>query len=249
MKNQFFLFIDESGTSSLKNVDPNFPILVLTGLLISEKSYRDLVSDIDTLKRKYFGEKQIVLHRRDMRKYENGFEIFFDDNTKRRFYNDLNKILSESNYTLISSAIDKNKHIEHYGKLANDPYQMALSFVLERAIMETDTSHNGARVEVYIESRGRREDKNISERYNQLLYRGSYTISKQRFLNRFSEDIKIRKKSDGIVGIEIADLCAYPIARYLLNSNEMNPAFDVIRNRIRNHNGNMFGYGIKIFPK
>lgn len=177
--NEYLLFLDESGTSSLKNIDPNFPVLVLTGLLLSCKEYKALIDRSNQLKQKYFPGKQVVLHRRDMRKYERGFEIFFDDNIKRKFYNDLNKILSDIDYKLVTSAIDKEKHIKQYGKLADDPYQIALTFILERVIFEAE--EKDANVHVYIESRGKKEDKIILNRYDKLIHRGSYQVSSNRF--------------------------------------------------------------------
>lgn len=243
----YLLFIDESGTSSLKNVDPNFPILVLTGLLISKSDYEDMVAEVTKLKQKYFPGKQVVLHRRDMRKYERGFEIFFDDKIKKNFYIDLNKILAQSDYVLISAGIDKERHIKEYGKLASDPYRIALSFMLERTVMETD-SRGAVTVDVFIESRGKKEDRVVAERFNQLLYSGSSQITSDRFLQRFSKKLSINKKEDGVIGIEMADLCVYPIARHLLNKNEPNPAFDVIFPKIRSRKGQIEGYGIKMFP-
>jgi len=243
----YLLFIDESGTSSLKNVDPNFPILVLTGLLISKSNYEDMVKEVNKLKKKYFPDKQVVLHRRDMRKYERGFEIFFDDKVKKSFYIDLNRILTKSDYMLISTGIDKEKYIREYGKLANDPYRIALSFMLERTVMETD-SRAAVTIDVFIESRGKKEDRTVAERFNQLLYSGSSQIASARFLQRFSKKLNIHKKEDGVIGIEMADLCVYPIAKHLLNNNEPNPAFDVILPKIRNRKGQIEGYGIKILP-
>lgn len=245
---KYFLFFDESGTSSLKSIDPSFPVLALTGLLISEPNYIALQADIVRLKSRYFPGKHVVLHRRDMRKYERGFEIFFDDNVKRRFYNDLNKILADANYMLVSSAIDKQGHIEQYGKLADDPYEIALTFVMERVVFEADAK-SITEIEVHIESRGKKEDRIVSSRYNQILYRGSYNVSVDRFQRIFSQEIQQQKKADGEIGIEIADLCAYPIARHVLNNNEPNPAFDVIKPKIRSSSrGEVTGYGIKIFP-
>jgi hypothetical protein len=245
---EYYIFLDESGTSSLKNIDPLFPVLVLTGLLISRDEYGVLIDRISQLKQTFFPGKQVVLHRRDMRKHEKGFEILFDDDVKRRFYHDLNQILSDVDYKLISSAIDKERHIENYGKLANDPYQIALTFVLERALFEAD--ERNARIQPYIESRGKKEDKIVAARYNELIHRGSHQVSTERFLNRFSTDIMLRKKENGEIGIEIADLCAYPIARYVLNNNEPNLAFDVIRSKIRSSSsGSIIGYGVKIFPE
>jgi len=242
------LFLDESGTSDLTNIDPSFPVLALTGLLITDESYEKLKAQVAGLKTKYFPGKSVVLHRRDMRKYERGFEIFFDDNIKRNFYNDLNSILTEADYTLISSVIDKKRHIEQYGKLADDPYEIALTFIMERALFEADELHaDNARV--FIESRGKREDTIIAKRYNTILYRGSQTDS-ARFRRLFDTNLGVRHKTDYEIGIEIADLCAYPIAKYVLNNNEPNLPFDIIKPKLRaNSRGDVVGYGIKIFPK
>ena len=84
---KYLLFLDESGDHGLKTIDPSFPVFVLTGVLFSEDSYQAVCEKIDEMKREFFaGSTDIILHRRDMRKYEHGFEIFFDDDIKRRFY-------------------------------------------------------------------------------------------------------------------------------------------------------------------
>lgn len=247
--NNYHLFFDESGTSSLKNIDPNFPILVLTGLLISDESYEILKEKIAKLKEKYFPNKKVVLHRRDMRKYERGFEIFFDDSVKKSFYHDLNKVLSESDYVLISSAIDKIKHIKQYGKLADDPYQIALTFVMERVIFEKSVKDISS-IKTTVESRGRKEDSVIVSRYNQLLYRGSYQVEAVRFRDLFVEDLSVVDKNYGEIGIEITDLCAYPIARHILHNSEPNIAYDIIKSKIRcGPRGQIQGYGVKVFPE
>ena len=246
--NDDYLFLDESGTASLKNVDPEFPVLALTGLLISAADYQILIDRINSLKQKYFPGKTVVLHRRDMRKYENGFEIFFDDNVKRKFYNDLNTILAESNYELISAVIDKARYIATFGKLVGDPYQIALTSILERTLLRVEALPQ-VLVHIYIESRGKKEDKIVMERYNTLLHRGSQDAAPERFLAHFDDNIALRKKSDLEIGIEIADLCAYPIARYVLNNDQANPAFDVIRPKMKHNNsGNVIGFGVWLFP-
>ena len=182
-----------------------------------------------------------------MRKYERGFEIFFDDSVKRKFYNDLNRILADSKYELITSAIDKNRYLEQFGKLTSDPYQIALSFVLERCVLLAEGA--GAEIQAFIESRGKKEDKIVSAQYNTLLHRGSHDVSAERFLLRFDEELVACKKSDMMTGIEIADLCAYPMGRFILNNNEPNPAFDTIRPKMASNNtGNILGFGIKLYP-
>ena len=46
---EYKLFLDESGTASLKNIDPYFPVLVLTGMLISLENYKKLEIEINKL--------------------------------------------------------------------------------------------------------------------------------------------------------------------------------------------------------
>jgi len=48
----------------------------------------------------------------------------------------------------------------------------------------------------------------------------------------------------------VADLVAYPIAKYGFDPKKENPAFEVIKPKFRKSGmGKIFGYGLKIFPK
>jgi len=42
-KMNYYLFLDESGDHGLKNIDPNFPVFVLCGIVISEPDYNSLI--------------------------------------------------------------------------------------------------------------------------------------------------------------------------------------------------------------
>jgi hypothetical protein len=245
---KFYLFLDESGDHGLRTIDEHFPIFVLTGILISEQSYAKVCGEINALKQKFFGTEAIILHRRDMRKYEHGFEIFFDNEVKKRFYQELNAILQAADYKIISSVVDKQKHINLYGKLADDPYEIALTFVLERTIFEADHEHDAAQIHVTIEGRGRKEDSVLAARYNELLYRGTPQVEARRFVAIYQENLDVRVKKDNDCGLQLADLCAYPIARFFLDSNAPNPAYDVIKDKIRRGPKGIIGYGVKVFP-
>jgi hypothetical protein len=48
-----------------------------------------------------------------------------------------------------------------------------------------------------------------------MIHRGSYAADPKRFLNRSDTDLAFRRKTDMETGIELADLCVYPIARYI----------------------------------
>lgn len=63
-----------------------------------------LDAQILELKRTFWGEKKIILHSRDIRKCQNGFEILFDLNVKEQFYTKVNEILGQKEYIPSSAA-------------------------------------------------------------------------------------------------------------------------------------------------
>lgn len=139
---KYYLFLDESGDHGLKRIDENFPIFLLCGILVSEKNYVLIKGEINRLKEKFWKNKEVILHSRDIRKCNNEFQILFDLEIKKEFYKSLNKLISFDNYTIISSSIDKSAFIKRYGKLENDVYEISLSFVLERAVFCLDEFKN-----------------------------------------------------------------------------------------------------------
>ena len=246
---QYHLFMDESGDHSLKSVDSNFPVFVLVGVLVEDGEYVRICSQVDELKRKYFGSTDVILHSRDIRKCNGAFKVLFDLSVKQKFYTELERILSTANYKIVASAINKEKHIERYGRLADDPYEIALTFVLERILFETDGNQEQTSLKVMIEGRGDKEDASLAKRYNEILYRGTGQVTADRLRRTYEEGLIVRKKRDNDCGLQLADLCAYPIARYIMNNNEPNPAFDVIKSKIRSGARGYMGYGIKVFPQ
>lgn len=240
--------MDESGDHSLSKINEDFPIFVLSGLLFEESSYLKIGKAVDLFKAKYFNTKSVILHSRDIRKCDGPFKILFDLDLKKRFYIDLDNLLKTADFKIITSAIIKNKHIAKYGKLADDPYEISLTFVLERTLFEADDNKNLNSIDVIIEGRGTKEDIQLASRYNELLYRGTGMIMPDRLLNTYSKELIAKKKSDNDNGLQLADLCAYPIARYVLNSDVPNPSFEVIRSKIRKGPKGFMGYGIKLFP-
>lgn len=56
-------------------------------------------------------------------------------------------------------------------------------------------------------------------------------------------------KRENIIGLQVADLCAYPIARHVLNAQEPYIPYQVIANKLyRNNRGKTTGCGLKVFP-
>lgn len=244
---KYHLFIDESGDPSLSSINADFPIFTLLGCLFEDSSYKEICAKITELKKEFFGSEHAILHSRDIRKCEGVFVKLFDLEVKSRFYERLNDILINGKYVVIAVGIKKKEFIERYGKIADDPYELSLSFLLERAVMETDNNNNNT-MHITIESRGKKEDEILQKRYNRLLDKGSGHITPERFKKRF-EKMEFKKKKENDCGLQISDLCAYPVARHIINQNEPYPAYDIVKEKFRKgRDGSVNGYGLKIFP-
>ncbi|MCQ2369490.1 MAG: DUF3800 domain-containing protein [Paludibacteraceae bacterium] len=242
---KYYLFLDECGDQNLVDFDPEFPIFTLCGIVVSDEQLRKLETQIKELKNKFWGEKQIILHSRDIRKCQNGFEILLDLNVKKEFYSCVNQILGQDIYTIICCAILKEPYIRQYGKL-NDVYALSLSFIMERTVFFLDSlKQESIELNTIIERRGKKEDNALLAYYNQLMDKGTYWVESSR-IKKYFKTFEPKYKSENVTGLQIADLIAYPITRYILNKDAVNYAYDVIKDNIYTDNGKV--YGLKVFP-
>ncbi len=242
----YYLFLDESGDHGLSNIDDNFPIFVLSGILINETDYAALEQEILRIKKQFWGDKKVIFHSRDIRKCEKEFVVLFNENVKKEFYKKINNLISTSSYEIISSAIDKNKYIKRYGRLSDDVYEIALSFIVERSIFSLDARRaDDKKLNVIIERRGKKEDQKLSEHFQTLCARGTGYVVPAR-LEMYGVNISFNSKSDDVAGLQLADLIAYPIARHVLDPDRANPAFDTFTSKFYTKKGRI--YGLKVFP-
>ncbi|MFH1692519.1 MAG: DUF3800 domain-containing protein [Candidatus Omnitrophota bacterium] len=245
---KFYFFLDETGDHGLNYVDNNFPLFLLCGCLIREDHLKSIEKAINIFKQNYFKTENVILHSRDIRKCEKSFQILFDLSLKAAFYRDLNLILEDGEYTIIGTGIDKNEHIKKYGKGAKDPYSLALSFIIERLVFYLDNVSNDSTVEILVEERGKKEDSMLLSHFNSTMDRGTYFMDSVRLKQKIVK-FGFYAKKENIVGLQIADLCAYPLARNILNPDEPYMPFQVIKSKIySDRKGKYKGWGLKIFP-
>ena len=246
MADNYVLYLDECGDQNLSSFDPQFPIFTLCGVVVSEEQDKLLADRINSLKMDIWNNTNIILHSRDIRKCQNGFEVLFFFVVKKHFLESVNAILGDDIYIIICCAILKEPYIRQYGKL-NDVYGLSLSYIMERVVFYLDSvGKDNIELRTVIERRGKKEDKSLLNYYNQLLDRGTYWVNGDR-MRRYFKRFDMRWKSENIVGLQVADLVAYPITRHVLNPNGVNLAYDVLKKNIYQVDGKM--YGMKVFPK
>jgi len=115
-----------------------------------------------------------------------------------------------------ATAIRKQKHKDRYGRAARNPYDLAFTFALERLLPLLE-GLGQTDVQLIAEARGRREDAEL---------RLAFLMN--------------------VIGIQMADLAGYPVARYVLNPARPSEAFNVLRAKF--YKGPGWVQGLKIFP-
>ena len=153
--------------------------------------------------------------------------------------------MGDSEYALIASVIRKQSHKDRYGLWAENPYDLALKFALERLLpLLEDAGQN--EVQIVAEARGRREDNELRLTFLRTINEGTEYISAERFRKIKFRPLQFKPKTMNIIGTQMADLAAYPIARHVLDPQKPNPAYEIIKSKF--YAGRGWVRGLKVFP-
>lgn len=244
---RYFLFIDESGEANISKPDPRFNIFVLCGVVFREDHYMEFDASVKALKRKYWGEGKVIFHSVEMRSKKGIFKIFQNHEILTEFYVDIGNILKHSEYTILSCVINKEKYKEQY-PYKNHAYEDALTFMCERGTSLVGRQAGIEKIHVCLEKRQNQKDSQLRKYYTNFIRYGTEYVSTHSF-QLYHPKLNFRSKEEDVNGLQLADLCAYPIARKFLNPQTPQPTFDVFEHKIlRGAYGNYTGWGIKHFP-
>lgn len=259
------MYVDENGNYNLRENLSNDSnrYLCLTGIVMRLETHNELTQRLDELKLKYFGSKDIILHRREIISGKPPFEALKDNNIRSNYNDDIIRIIRELRYGVISVVIDKKSLVDKYTLLrAQDPYALALEYLMQRYqywMQDYSKHHGNVMGDIVAESRGGREDRITKETYR-LIYEGKGYIGLNNASKYYSsKEIKLRKKKANIAGLQFVDLLSHPARRYILSQNHLahnlNPtSFEqtivqiLVKQKFRRHNGNIDGAGAVFFP-
>jgi len=241
----YYLFIDESGDHNLKSHNRSGELFLLCGCVIKFDEIGKMDKLLNDFKIKYFGTKEIILHYRDIKKRNGVFGMLLDKQKNDEFLKELKAIISEINFKVIVSVIDKKCHLKEYGKIADDPYELSLNFIIERYIFCCDnTMKDGS---IIVEKRGAKEDKKLVEKWVKIYQRGTGYIESPEIQTKVKE-LKMIWKKDNLNGLQIADISASSILRKFIHFDKEEEFFDIIKPKLVFYRGQYIGKGVKVFP-
>lgn len=260
---KYRIYIDEVGNNDLSFSDDfNHRFLSLTGIIFNIEYMKNKAAPIiEKLKYSFFPthhpDEPIILHRKEIINFKHPFHILKNDEIRNKFNNILLKIIDKLEYSIISVIIDKKAHNEKYKVWKYDPYHYCMEVIIERHIffLERENSYG----DILVESRGGKEDIRLKKSFSKIYQNGSQFLTKEIIQNRLtSKELKVKPKSSNIIGLQIADLLAYPSRDFMLQkyynlekkpeifSNKIN---GIIKNKYyKGKNGKLEGYGIKLLP-
>jgi len=237
--------VDESGDHGLANIDPKSPYFVLAFCIFRKSEYTNTITPkTQNIKFKYWGHDNIVLHGHEIRKSKNAFNILLNAGIREQFMIDLTRLVADTDFTLIASAIDKNKLTEKYEE-PNNPYHIALAHCMERLYVYMNTNkQTEMHTHICVEQRGKKEDAELEEEFTQICA-GSNELG----ITMPNFGLRMVNKKHNSTGLQFADLVSQPIGRHVISPDQSNRAFSAIKSKFQKRpDGDIDGWGLKIFP-
>jgi len=241
------LFLDESGDHNLSVIDPQYPLFVLAGI-ITEKDYaeQEMTERLRQFKQQMFGRDDFVLHTADITRNRGIFERVKDRVFRADFYAALNDLMRSLEYKVVACAIRKHAHLSAYGVAALDPYMLSLDILVERFCFEIGNMAGGGMI--IAEKRNPTLDHELDIAWINLKVQGTRYLQATDIERRII-GLTTRPKADRIAGLEVADLVATPIGRYVLGK-QIKEDFRVVEGKFRrNRQGGFDGTGLVVLPK
>lgn len=239
----YIIFVDESGDHSLTSIDEEYPIFVLSFCVFQKTHYSHKIAPaLRMLKFDTFGHDMVILHEQDIRKKTGSF---YQMSKERReiFLEDLNILITEANFTLLATIIDKYKFRKEQTEKTHI-YHLAMELGLEK-LYHFLLSHNQQNrlTHIICEARGRFEDRALASEFSNI-------CSGYNSLNKILPfELVIADKKTNAEGLQFADLAARPIGMSVIRPHQNNRAFQILEKKFhRNDKGEVAGHGFYLYP-
>ncbi|MBY0528925.1 MAG: DUF3800 domain-containing protein [Rhabdochlamydiaceae bacterium] len=239
----YIVYVDESGDHSLTSIDEQYPVFVLS-FCVFEKTYyaHRVTAALRMLKFTTFGHDMVILHEQDIRKKIGSFHLM---NKERRevFFENLNALIAQAEFTLFTTVIDKYKIKKEHSKDTH-VYHLAMELGLEKLYHFLQSRDQDSRLtHVICEARGRVEDRALAFEFHEICS-GQNSLKKP-----LPFELIISDKKTNSEGLQFADLAARPVGLSVVRPSQLNRAFQILQKKFyRNSEGKESGHGFYVYP-
>ena len=239
----YIVYVDESGDHSLTSIDEGYPVFVLSFCVFEKTHYSHMVTPaLRMLKFNTFGHDMVILHEQDIRKKTGAFSLM-NKEMRELFFNELNTLITQADFTLLTTIIDKYKLKKEHSKDTH-VYHLAMQLGLEKLYHFLQSRNQQNRLtHVICEARGRVEDR-------ALTFEFLHVCSGHNSLKRtLPFKLVISDKKTNSEGLQFADLAARPVGLSVVRPGQSNRAFQILQKKFhKNSEGEVSGYGFYLYP-
>lgn len=215
---RYRLYLDESGDHVFRHLDEaSHRYLCLLGCWFGGREYRVFHEALERFKQKHIPhnpDDPVVLHREDIINRRKSFYRLRDLAAAAAFDRDLIDVIGGADFRMAAVVIDKKALQERYPVPAH-PYHLGMGFLLQRYCGLLNYKNRCG--DVLAESRGGTEDRLLKDSYARVYARGVWMTKAESFQQALtSRELKVKRKSANIAGLQLADLLAHPVRQAIL---------------------------------
>ncbi len=239
----YIVYVDESGDHSLTSIDEGYPVFVLSFCVFQKTHYSHVVTPaLRMLKFATFGHDMVVLHEQDIRKKTGSFNLMGKE-IREVFFDELNTLMTQVDFTLISTVIDKHQ-LKKENSQDTHVYHLAMQLGLEKLHHFLQSRNQQDRLtHIICEARGRIEDQALQFEFLRVCS-GHNSLKKE-----LPFEIVIADKKTNSEGLQFADLAARPVGLSVVRPSQLNRAFQILEKKFhKNSQGEVSGYGFYLYP-
>ena len=220
---EYIVFVDESGTPVTHKPDLGFPIFSLQFVLVRKDVYaHQIVPELIAFKLKHHGSDSTILHGKNIDAKDGEFRMLQDSAVFREYVSDLDKIIAKAQMQLFS-AYFLHHEVAALSSLTVHPYAYFMHVLLNE--IEAKIAKEGVKTvcRVVVESR-KQSDAEMRAAYE------SYKVAFRS--DRVEFELEFAEKSKNVLGLQVADLVAKPIARYCLDSTKPGQEWPTVSTKV-----------------
>lgn len=180
-------------------------------------------------KLRHFGDKRVILHEREISRGDGAFRRLHGAAHRHQARVELRALLASLPFSIVAVGLDKRRFAAST-PAADSPYERRfIDALLACTLAEPDIADSTVPTEIVADSRGRREDAQLSE----LI--ATFSALDAPVAADFHFQVRFAKKGDMEVGVETADLIANPIAQHILGAEHSLIPFHLLQPEFLRH--------------
>ena len=240
----YIVYVDESGDTSLKTINEQYPVFCLTFCIFEHEEYiRSIAPELNLFKKRYWGHCDVVLHERDIRKsMSKDYSFLNQQSVREQFLSDLSDVIQHAKFQLVSCVIDKHS-LKDYKSDAHNAYECAMLICMEKLnkwLLKQGQA--GKHVNIHVEARGKEQDLALELEFRRILDGKPSGVSTKSVFTEISYNLRFLDKKANSTGLQFADLFARCIGLSVFRSGQENRAFEMIKDRF------IHAKALRVFP-